>query len=201
MEFLMKILAIGAHYDDIEIGCGGTLLKHIEKGDEVHFAITSSDEFRTGIPGERLYEQTASLDMMGVKERILNLFSYREEVHNIIGELDKIHPDTIFTQFEFDTHQDHRRAFIIGQAVGRKRDITTLFYDSGAAYNFNPNMLSIINFQSKLKLLKCYKTQIDCGAVNLDILKKKDAYWASLITDIANSFAEGFVVRKMKWRL
>ena len=31
----MKILAIGAHYDDVEIGCGGMLLKRSDKGDEI----------------------------------------------------------------------------------------------------------------------------------------------------------------------
>ena len=33
----MKVLFIGAHYDDIELGCGGTILRHIEKGDDVFY--------------------------------------------------------------------------------------------------------------------------------------------------------------------
>ena len=198
----MKILAVGAHYDDIEIGCGGTLLKHVENGDEVYFAITSSDENRTGYPEWRYKEQIKSAKMMGLDTSNIKPFSYiSDSVHDIIGKLDETEPDIVFTQHEFDTHQDHHRASTIGQAVGRKRNITTLFYDSGSAYEFNPNVYSIISWPMKLKILKCYKTQIDCGAVNIDILKKKDSYWASLITDISNAFAEGFVVRKMKWLL
>lgn len=45
---MKKILALGAHYDDVEIGVGGTLLKHVNNGDKVFIAITDSDESRTG---------------------------------------------------------------------------------------------------------------------------------------------------------
>ena len=146
----MKILAVGAHYDDIEIGCGGTLLKHIDNKDDVEFAITSSDEFRTGGPEWRYEEQIKSAELMGIDIKKIYRFSYKEEVHDIIGKLDDLSPDYIFVQYEFDTHQDHRRSSIIGQALGRKREITTLFYDSGSAYDFNPNIYSIINLSKKL---------------------------------------------------
>lgn len=191
----MKILATGAHYDDIEIGCGGTLLKHIKKGDEVFFGITSSDEFRTGHISVRKHEQDLSAKIMGISD--IYTFSYNEEVHDIIGKLDSISPNIIFTQHEFDTHQDHRRASIIGQAIGRKRNITTLFYDSGASYDFHPNIFSLVDFKEKSKLMNCYKSQIDLGAVNLDIIKKKEMYWASLVSNKPEAYAEGFLLKKM----
>lgn len=201
MEFLMKILAIGAHYDDIEIGCGGTILGHLDNKDDVHFAVTSADEFRTGDPDDRYVEQLRSFGHMTLSTKKLHTFSYKDEVHNIIGELDGLWPDIIFTQHEFDTHQDHRRASIIGQAVGRKRHITTLFYDSGSSYDFHPNVFSMIDWNEKVELMNCYKSQIEAGAVNLDIIKKKDAYWASLIMGEDDAYAEGFVVRKMRWMI
>lgn len=40
----MKVMAIGAHPDDIEFGCGGSLLKHKEKGDELLFVIATRGE-------------------------------------------------------------------------------------------------------------------------------------------------------------
>jgi len=58
---------------------------------------------------------------------------------------------------------------------------------------------SLIDWDQKYKLIKCYETQICCGAVNVDILKKKNSYWASIITEKEDSYAEAFVVRKMKW--
>jgi len=195
----MRILAVGAHYDDIEIGCGGTLIKHVEKGDEVIFAITSSNEFRTGDVNHRFKEQVLSAGIMGIEWENIFRFEYGGEIHDVVADLDYQEPDIIFTQYEFDTHQDHRRASIIGQAVGRKRNITTLFYDSGSAYDFYPNIFSLIDWNRKLELINCYRSQIEYGAVNVDIVKKKNSYWASLISELSDQYAEAFVVRKMKW--
>lgn len=196
----MNVLIVGAHYDDFELGCGGTILKHVQKGDNVSVAITSSNEFRTGDINVRFNEQLASLNMLGIPQENLFNFPYTDEVHNIVGYLDYRKPDIVFTQYEHDTHQDHRRASIIGQAVGRKRNITTVFFDSGSTYNFNPNIFSFIDFEQKRNLLYCFKTQVEVGAVNIDITERKNSYWASLISYARNTYAEGFVVRKMEWK-
>jgi len=204
VEFLMKkILAIGSHYDDIEIGCAGTLYKHIQNGDQVYFAITHTDEYRTGSILDRLHEQDKSLETLGISKepRYLFLFSETDTDSEMIAALDQLDPDIIFSPFEHDTHQHHRRSSIIAQAVGRKRHMTVLFYDSGSTFDFHPNVFSMIDFEIKSKVLTCYKSQIEHGAINLDIVHKKNAYWASLVTDTPHSFAEGFVVRKMKWQL
>jgi LmbE family N-acetylglucosaminyl deacetylase len=174
-------------------------LKHIQNGDEVFFGITSSDEYRTGDKNHRYQEQILSAGIMGVDFESIYTYSYNDEVHDIIGRLDIVKPDVVFTHHEFDTHQDHRRASIIGQAVGRKRTMTTLFYDSGSSYDFNPNTFAMIDFDKKYQLMSCYKSQIELGAINLDIIKKKNEYWATLITEEQNSYAEGFMARKMLW--
>ena len=193
----MKILAIGAHYDDIEIGCGGTLIKHMANGDELYFGITSSDEHRTGDIIDRYKEQMESAIILGIDPSVIYRFSYHDEVHDIIGELDYIEPDIVFVHYEFDTHQDHRRASIIGHAVGRKRNITSIFYDSGSSYNFQPNVFSMIDYDKKHKLIECFASQIELGAVNADIIKKKNEHWATLLTEEGGRYAEGFISRKM----
>jgi LmbE family N-acetylglucosaminyl deacetylase len=198
---MKRILAIGSHFDDIEIGCSGTLYKHIHQGDEVYFAITHTDEYRTGSIDKRLHEQDKSLENMGVpqKARYLFLFSESDSDATIIEALDQINADIIFSPFENDTHQHHRRTSIIAQAVARKRHMTTLFYDSGSTYDFHPNIFSMIDIKKKVSILYSFMSQIKHGAINLDIVEKKNAYWASLISNEINVYAEGFVVRKMKW--
>jgi len=200
---MKKILAIGSHYDDLEIGCAGTLYKHIQNGDQIYFAITHTDEYRTGAIIDRLHEQDKSLEILGVSKepRYLFLFSETDTDAEIIGALDQLNPDIIFSPFENDTHQHHRRSSVIAQAVGRKRHMTVLFYDSGSTFDFHPNVFSTIDFGTKLKVLNCFKSQIEHGAISLDIVHKKNSYWASLVTDIPHSFAEGFVARKMIWRI
>lgn len=191
------ILATGAHYDDVEVGIGGTLLKHIEKGDKVYIAIVESDEYRTGEPIFRLEEQKNVLKLLGLDETRLKLFTSKHSQSNIIFELDMLKPDIVYTPYERDTHQAHRRCSEIAQSVGRKKNITTIFYYCGSSIEFYPNMFSMIDFKKKLELIKCHKSQIDCGSLKLSLREKMESYWASLVSLDEGAYAEGLIVRKM----
>jgi len=190
------ILAIGAHFDDIEIGIGGTLFKHIDFGDNVYLAITDADEDRTGDVANRLEEQYSCLNLLNIPKESLLLFAHNDLHENIVFELDKLKPDIIYTMYEHDTHYAHTKASNIGQAVGRKMYTQVIFYNSGSSIDFSPNIFSIIDFNKKQDLLNCFKSQIELGAVKLNFIERRESYWASLITD-TYKYAEGFVIRKM----
>jgi LmbE family N-acetylglucosaminyl deacetylase len=197
----MKIvLALGAHYDDVEIGVGGTLLKHRLVGDEIFIVVTESDEYRTGAMDIRYKEQVQALKILGVDEANLLLFKTEDAIADIVGRLDLIKPDTIYTMFETDTHQAHRKCSYIGQSVGRKLPTQVVFYNSGSSYDFYPNIFSIINFEFKKKLLRCFQSQIKLKAINVDIIQRRESFWASLITEDL-VYAEGFIVRKMLYEV
>ena len=196
-----RVLAIGAHFDDVEIGVGGTLLKHIQKGDQVIISVLDSDEFRTGKPEVRFEEQMESFKIMNLDWSYLSLFKHDNEDPYIVENLDFTQPTMVYAPYIKDTHQSHIRASIIGQAIGRKKHITSFFYDCGSSYEFYPNLFSMINFEKKLELINCFKSQIECGAINLDIVNKKESYFASLITDKLDQYAEGFIVRKMEYTI
>lgn len=192
------ILAIGAHFDDVEMGCGGTLLQHYNDGDKIISAITSSDDPYAGNPKERHIEQKNCDKITGFETII---FKNSDSISKIIGKLDSIKPDIIFSMYEKDTHQDHRRAFQIGASVGRKKNITTYTYDSGSAYEFYPNIFNIIDFKEKEKIISCFKSQIERGTIKFDVIKSKELYWASLVCDNSEAYAEGFVVRKLLYKI
>ncbi len=42
----MNILGIGAHFDDLELGCGGTLIKHVEQGDNVTMLVITDSSYK-----------------------------------------------------------------------------------------------------------------------------------------------------------
>jgi len=191
------ILAIGAHYDDIEVGISGTLLKHITKGDKVLIALTSTDEIRTGNPKDRLQEQIKAINIMSISRSNLFLFNTKTEYSDIVQALDNLNPDIIYAQYEKDTHQAHRRASKIAQSVGRKKEITTIFYPSGSSIEFYPNLFSFIDIKKKIKIIKCFESQIKCGALNLDRRKKMEAYWASIVSNDKTAYAEGLIIKKM----
>jgi LmbE family N-acetylglucosaminyl deacetylase len=192
-----RVLATGAHFDDVEVGIGGTLLKHAERGDEIFIAILNSDEHRTGEPKIRLKEQKQAFKLLGVDSDHYILFKSTDKYDNIVSNLDKVKPDIIYTPYEKDTHQAHRRCSKITQSVGRKKNITTIFYYCGSSIDFNPNLFSIIDFNKKLELIQCHQTQIDCGALKLDIRRRMEAYWATLVSYKDDCYAEGLIIRKM----
>jgi LmbE family N-acetylglucosaminyl deacetylase len=110
----LRILAIGCHPDDIEIGCGGTLLTLLERRPEaeVTWVVLSAD-------GSRRDEAEASARQVlaGASAVDLRIESFRdgffphrsEEVKDWFENLKtSIDPAVIFTHTEHDRHQDHR---------------------------------------------------------------------------------------------
>jgi LmbE family N-acetylglucosaminyl deacetylase len=157
----------------------------------------SSDEFRTGDPKIRNKEQRNAIKLIGIPKENLLLFRCNDEEAKIVSVLDKLKPDIIYTPYENDTHQDHRRCSKIGQSVGRKRGITTIFYYCGSSIDFHPNLYSFFDYDRKMSLIDCYKTQIESGALKLDRRRKMEAYWATLVSDDVNTYAEGLIIKKM----
>jgi LmbE family N-acetylglucosaminyl deacetylase len=108
-----KILCLGAHADDIEIGCGGTLLKWIEARPDL--------EMRWGVftaEGKRAQEarRSAKAILQKVKQKVTvenfrgSFLPYQgSEVKNCFETLkDSFQPDIVFTHYRDDRHQDHR---------------------------------------------------------------------------------------------
>ena len=192
-----RILVVAAHFDDAEVGIGGTLLKHTDKGDDIYIAVVESDEFRTGDPKVRIDEQLAAMKFYNINKDRLILFTSKDASPDIISELDKIKPDIIYTPYYKDTHQAHVRAAQIAQSVGRKKNITTIFFYCGSSIEFYPNMFSIIDFDKKSELMECHMTQIKCGALKRTIRDKMESYWGALVSTDEGCYAEGLIVRKM----
>ena len=111
---LRRILCLGAHSDDIEIGAGGTLLELAEQNSdlEIYWVVFSA-------PGMRAEEARSSADdfLAGVTRKQIKIGSFREsyfpsEWPAIKDWFEKIRseiePDIVFTHYRDDRHQDHR---------------------------------------------------------------------------------------------
>ena len=111
-----RVLVIGCHADDIEIGCGGTLLTLAESHPElqVHWIVLAA-------PGARGAEAKASADafLSGLAEARVEVHEFRDgflpyvggEVKDVFEELKgRVDPQIVFTHSSYDLHQDHRLA-------------------------------------------------------------------------------------------
>ncbi len=114
LERMQTILCLGAHADDIEVGCGGTLLRLLATHERlaVHWVVFSA-------AGERATEARRSAELFladGGERRIVvkqfrdTFFPYNGgEIKAFVNELAReVSPDLIFTHRREDLHQDHR---------------------------------------------------------------------------------------------
>lgn len=163
----MNILAIGAHPDDIEIGCGGTLIKYADRGHDV-YVMVMTEGGQGAAEEDRTLEQMASNQLMGVKEIFWGGFADthiqidQESITQIERVLSKIGPDFIFCHFPQDTHQDHRHLSQIVQSATRNlRNV--LFYEGPTTVGFQPSVYVDVadTLERKIKALLAHRTQVD----------------------------------------
>jgi two-component system response regulator HydG len=161
----MNIVAIGAHPDDIEFGCAGTILRHVKRGDQVTFVILSRGE-RGGDPEVRAREAKESADRIGAS---LHMFDYPDTSipmsHDLIDRIEKVikdvKPKRVYTHSVKDTHQDHRNAAYATLSAARFVP-EVLAYESPSLYlNFAPNYyVDITSYMDrKMNILGQFTTQ------------------------------------------
>ena len=115
LDHVRTVLCLGAHADDIEIGCGGAVLDLLARQPgkiAVHWVVLSGDDARRA---EARRAAEAFLDQAGARTVVTQTFRdtyfpfVGGEIKQFIAELrDQVSPDLIFTHRREDLHQDHR---------------------------------------------------------------------------------------------
>ena len=195
----MNILAIGAHPDDLEYGCGGTLIKYSSAGHKVYLLIMSEGEMG-GTGKTRKAEQIKSAKIMNIQKifwggiKDTRLSRGKETIAKIEDVLAEIKPDFIFVTYLDDTHQDHRN--LSRATISATRYIrNVLFYETPTTQNFTPNVFVDINpiFEKKLSTLKAHKSQVDKTNIedlNIIDIAKSTATFRGIQARV--KYAEGF---------
>ena len=198
----MKVVAIGAHPDDIEYGCYGAIRRHVESGDEVHFIVLSHGE-KAGDRQERVREAEESAKRMKVR---LHHFDYPDTnipaSHDVIDKIESIikqvKPQRVYTHSVKDTHQDHRTVSYHTLAAARFVP-EIFFYESPSLYlGFNPNYyIDITDYiEDKVRTLGIFATQN-----HKDFMKINGIQGLAQFRGLASSvkYAEAFeIVRILK---
>jgi len=110
----LRVLCLGSHSDDIEIGCGGTILKIVEDNRKAAFywVVFSSDEKR-----KREAEESANIFLSRTKGKTIIIMDFKDgffpyegkEIKEYFEQLKReFKPNLIFTHYRMDLHQDHR---------------------------------------------------------------------------------------------
>jgi len=162
----VSILAIGAHPDDIEFGCGGSLIKYSQRGHRLFLLVMTGGG--SGASSEtRMVEQAAARQVLGAEEifwggyQDTHLGVDAEMIKKIESVIESVKPEFIFCHFPDDTHQDHRHlAQAVMSATRYIRNV--LFYEGPTTQNFNPQVYVDIadTLEVKLEALRAHRSQV-----------------------------------------
>ncbi len=162
----MNVLAIGAHPDDIEYGCGGTLTLYAQRGHHV-FLFVASDGGLGGDPAVRRREQHDASEVIGARQVFWGGYADTEVPYNreLIVRLEsvirEVGPAMIFVNHPDDTHQDHRN---LAQAtLAATRYVPNfLFFEVPSTQHFAPNCYTNIEkvLDRKLACLEAHRSQV-----------------------------------------
>jgi len=120
---MAKVVVISAHPDDETLGCGGTLLKHQKRGDDIYWinvtAILENEGFSSEKVESRLDEIKRVSECYGVKKEIslnypsmsLDSSSLKKLIPEISSLFKEIEPEIVYVMNRSDAHSDHRVTF------------------------------------------------------------------------------------------
>jgi len=187
----LHILAIGVHPDDVELGCAGTLINHINKGDKVGILDLTQGELGSRGTAETRHEEAQnSAKVMGVSIRE-NLkmrdgfFQNNEEnILKIVQYLRAYQPEMVFANALEDRHPDHGRA---GKMIAEACFLSGLIkietsYNGAQQHAWRPKRVfhyiqdrllkpDVIvdiseSHEQKLEAIKCFTTQFSMEKEN-----------------------------------
>lgn len=116
----MNVLAIGAHFDDVELGCGGALARHVANGDAVYVYIATLsgflNQYGQTVRGSEvaLLEAQSAMKVLGVEEMICGEFKTLEVEFvdslniDILKIVQEKQIDMVYTHWVGDIHHDHQ---------------------------------------------------------------------------------------------
>ena len=180
----MNILAIGAHPDDIELGCGGTLLKTSKQGHNI-FMYTLTRGGSSGQVIRRSNELVNSAKLIGATSLWIddyedsNLYPTKELINSIEFFIKKTKADVIYTHTSQDNHHDHRSIAEATKEAGRFSP-NIFAYENPSTRHFNPTMYYDISdvIEEKVNLIKLHGSQESKNFLGSNAVKGLSEYRA-----------------------
>lgn len=205
-ESPLTILCLGAHSDDIEIGCGGSVLRLVSEMPNASFywVVLAANE-------ERAVEASASAEIFlaGAERKKIMVKKFRDSFFPYIGGEIKqyfetlkseIKPDLIFTHYRHDLHQDHRLLSELTWNTFRNHFILEyeiIKYDGDlGAPNFFIPLDETICRKKVETIFRCFKTQGSRSWFTEDVFYSMMRI-RGVECNAPDKFAEAFYCRKM----
>ena len=204
-DTLQRVLFVGAHSDDIEIGCGGTILKLTEENPdlEILWVVFSAENVRRkeAERSAKAFLRKSRRSRVQIEDFRSSYFPYQgEQIKDFFETLKPFHPDVVFTHYREDRHQDHRVLSDLAWNTFRSHvileyEIPKYDGDIGQPGFFVPVTEAHLRRKAKL-LLKHFPTQAGRHWFTEDLFMALPRI-RGMECDSPTRYAEAFHVRKL----
>jgi LmbE family N-acetylglucosaminyl deacetylase/CheY-like chemotaxis protein len=180
-----KVLAIGAHPDDVEIGAGGTLAVHGAVGDAVSI-LTLSRGAIGGDKAQRAREAQEAADIIGARLFLMDLEdTHIPEGNPTIGLIEEViaqtQPTIVYTHSVHDLHQDHRNIHRAAMVACRRVGRLYCYQSPSATVDYRPTYFVSIDdyIGRKLRVIDAFGTQASIREyMEPGLITSTARYWA-----------------------
>ena len=201
----MKVLAIGAHPDDIEFGCGGTIVLYSKNKHQSYFLVLTNGG-KGGDPKLRRKEAIKSSKILGVKkiffgDLIDTQVSYDISTITVIEKvINKVKPDIILTSSAKEIHQDHCNTALSTFAAARYIPTVLSYELPSTQQNFLAQYYIDISksIELKMKALKEHRSQMHKLYFSTEAIFGLAKFRGN---QIKTKFAEAFEVFRMTGKI
>ena len=221
---IVDVLGIGAHPDDLELSCGGTLLKMKSLGYAVGMVdLTRGERGTRGSAELRAQEASAALKVMGldVRENLdlgdMHLQDTQDRRRKVVEVIRKYKPRIVITHWPYDRHPDHEGASLLVKNAmflsgARNFDADGEPHTPGRLMHFPSHWVQDLNvyldisehYERKIEAAKCYKSQFfDPDSKDPATLLSRANFFEDLETRFRNfgyqigvRYAEAFWIRE-----
>lgn len=172
----MNVLAVGAHFDDIELGCSGTLIKHIKNGDRVTIIVITDSAYsdpngheirRAEIAKE---EGTRAAEIIGADMMCLNFKTFNVPFDDVLGKeilntIEKLNIEMVYCHWVYDLHRDHQNAgrttIMAARHVPRVLMYRSNYYDTEQQFrgNFYSDISDVMD--KKIEVIMAHRSELE----------------------------------------
>ncbi len=187
----MNVLGIGAHFDDLELGCSGTLINHVRKGDKVTMLVITDSSY-INPSGEIIRESEiaykeglTAANIIGAQLICLNLKTFMVPFDEFLTKkinsyIDDFKIDTIYSHWVNDLHRDHqftaKAVLMAGRHIPRFLMYRSNQYDTEQQFkgNFYSDISEVMD--KKIEVIKAHESELQrVRYAWLDFFKNQNA--------------------------
>ncbi len=172
----MNVLGVGAHFDDLELGCSGTLINHVNKDDKVTMIVITNSSFQNPKgeiirnPEVALQEGQEAAKIIGADLICFNYKTLEVPFNDLLGKqildyIENLKIDIIYSHWIYDLHRDHqytgKNTLMAGRHIPRFLMYRSNFYNT--EQQFRGHYYSDISpvIEKKIQVIKTHRSELE----------------------------------------